>query len=132
MIYEREQVTLEIRSFIESLNHESESGAIVLVEGKKDGNALRDIGFNGEILVYNNFKGIINLVDYLSRKGKKVILLFDRDKKGKALTSKIIRKLDLLCPHDNLYYKKWFVKMTRGQITCVENLSKYCLPFVEN
>lgn len=132
MIYEREEITLEIRSFIESLNHESKAGAVVVVEGKKDGNALREIGFDGEILVYNNFKGIINLVDYLSRKGGKVILLLDRDKKGKALTSKIITKLDLLCCHDNLYYKKWFVKMTRGKITCVENLSKYHLPFVEN
>lgn len=66
MIYEREQITLEIQSFIESLNHESKAGAVVVVEGKKDGNALRDIGFKGEILVYNNFKGIINLVDYLS------------------------------------------------------------------
>lgn len=132
MIYEREEITLEIRSFIESLNDESKVGAVVVVEGKKDGNALRKVGFNGEILVYNNFIGIINLVDYLSRKGRKVILLLDRDKKGKALTSKIIAKLDLLCPHDNLYYKKWFVKMTRGKITCVENLAKYCLPFVEN
>ena len=132
MIYEREQITLEIRSFIESLNYECKAGAVVVVEGKKDGIALREVGFNGEILVYNNFKGIINLVDHLSRKGKKVILLLDRDKKGKALTSKIIRKLDLLCPHDSLYYKKWFVKMTSGKITCVENLSKYCLPFIEN
>ena len=71
MIYEREQITLEIRSFIESLNHECKAGAVVVVEGKKDGIALREVGFNGEILVYNNFKGIINLVDYLSRKGKK-------------------------------------------------------------
>ena len=97
MIYEREQI-LEIRSFIESLNHECKADAVVVVEGKKDGIALRDVGFNGEILVYNNFKGIINLVDYLSRKGKKVILLLDRDKKGKALTSKIIRKLDRCVP----------------------------------
>ena len=42
MIYEREQITLEIRSFIESLNHECKAGAVVVVEGKNDGNALRD------------------------------------------------------------------------------------------
>jgi 5S rRNA maturation endonuclease (ribonuclease M5) len=46
MIYEREQITLEIRSFIESLNHECKAGAVVVVEGKKDGIALRDVGFN--------------------------------------------------------------------------------------
>jgi 5S rRNA maturation endonuclease (ribonuclease M5) len=93
---------------------------------------LREIGFNGEILVYNNFKGIINFVDYVSRKGRKVILLLDRDRNGRSLTSKILKKLDILCPHDSLYYKKKFVKITHGKIMCIENLSNFCLPFVEN
>jgi 5S rRNA maturation endonuclease (ribonuclease M5) len=63
MIYEREQITLEIRSFIESLNYECKAGAVVVVEGQKDGIALRDVGFNGEILFNNNFKGNIKVVD---------------------------------------------------------------------
>ncbi|HVD08661.1 MAG TPA: toprim domain-containing protein [Nitrososphaeraceae archaeon] len=132
MIYEREEIALKVREFIESLNNECKAGAIVIVEGRKDEIALREIGFNGEILVYNNFKGIINFVDYVSRKGRKVILLLDRDRKGRSLTSKILKKLDILCPHDSLYYKKKFVKITHGKIMCIENLSNFCLPFVEN
>lgn len=132
MIYEREEIALKVREFIESLNNECKAGAIVIVEGRKDEIALREIGFNGEILVYNNFKGIINFVDYVSRKGRKVILLLDRDRKGRSLTSKILKKLEILCPHDSLYYKKKFVKITHGKIMCIENLSNFCLPFVEN
>jgi 5S rRNA maturation endonuclease (ribonuclease M5) len=132
MINEREQIALKIREFIESLNHDCKAGAIVIVEGKKDEIALRQVGFKGEVLVYNNFKGIINFVDYVTRKGRKVILLLDRDRKGRTLTSKILKKLDILCPHDSLYYKKKFVKMTHGKIMCIENLSNFCLPFVEN
>lgn len=132
MTYEREEIALKVREFIESLNNECKAGAIVIVEGKKDEISLREIGFKGEILVYNNFKGIINFVDYVSRKGRKVILLLDRDRKGRSLTSKILKKLDILCPHDNLYYKKKFVKITHGKIMCIENLSNFCLPFVEN
>lgn len=132
MIYEREEIALKLREFIESLNNECKAGAIVIVEGRKDEIALREIGFNGEILVYNNFKGIINFVDHLSRKGRKVILLLDRDRKGRSLTSKILKKLDILCPHDSLNYKKKFVKITHGKIMCIENLSNFCLPFVEN
>ena len=132
MTYEREEIALKVREFIESLNNECKAGAIVIVEGKKDGIALREIGFKGEILVYNNFKGIINFVDHVSRKGRKVILLLDRDRKGRSLTSKILKKLEILCPHDSLYYKKKFVKITHGKIMCIENLSNYCLPFVEN
>jgi 5S rRNA maturation endonuclease (ribonuclease M5) len=132
MIYEREEIALKVREFIESLNNECKAGAIVIVEGRKDEIALREIGFNGEILVYNNFKGIINFVDYVSRKGRKVILLLDRDRNGRSLTSKILKKLDILCPHDSLYYKKKFVKITHGKIMCIENLSNFCLPFVEN
>ncbi|HEY9399340.1 MAG TPA: toprim domain-containing protein [Nitrososphaeraceae archaeon] len=132
MINEREQIALKIQEFVESLNHECKAGAIVIVEGKKDEVALKQVGFLGEILVYNNFKGIINFVDYVTRKGRKVILLLDRDRKGRTLTSKILKKLDILCPHDSLYYKKKFVKITHGKIMCIENLSKFCLPFVEN
>jgi 5S rRNA maturation endonuclease (ribonuclease M5) len=132
MINEREQIALKIREFIESLNHDCKAGAIVIVEGKKDEIALRQVGFKGEVLVYNNFKGIINFVDYVTRKGRKVILLLDRDRKGRTLTSKILKKLDILCPHDSLYYKKKFVRMTHGKIMCIENLSNFCLPFVEN
>jgi len=132
MIYKREEIALKVREFIESLNNECKAGAIVIVEGRKDEIALREIGFKGEILVYNNFKGIINFVDYVSRKGRKVILLLDRDRNGRSLTSKILKKLDILCPHDSLYYKKKFVKITHGKIMCIENLSNFCLPFVEN
>jgi len=132
MTKEGEEIALKVREFIESLNNECKAGAIVIVEGRKDEIALREIGFKGEILVYHNFKGIINFVDYVSRKGRKVILLLDRDRKGRSLTSKILKKLDILCPHDSLYYKKKFVKITHGKIMCIENLSNFCLPFVEN
>jgi 5S rRNA maturation endonuclease (ribonuclease M5) len=132
MINEREQIALKIREFIESLNHECKAGAIVIVEGKKDEIALRQVGFKGEVLVYNNFKGIINFADYVTRKGRKVILLLDRDRRGRTLTSKILKKLDILCHHDSLYYKKKFVRITHGKIMCIENLSNFCLPFVEN
>lgn len=132
MTYEIEEIALKVREFIESLNNECKAGAIVIVEGRKDEIALREIGFKGEILVYNNFKGIVNFVDYVSRKGRKVILLLDRDRKGRSLTSKILKKLEILCPHDSLNYKKKFVKITHGKIMCIENLSNFCLPFVEN
>jgi 5S rRNA maturation endonuclease (ribonuclease M5) len=130
MTNEGEEIALKVREFIESLNIECKAGAIVIVEGRKDEIALREIGFKGEILVYHNFKGIINFVDYVSRKGRKVILLLDRDRNGRSLTSKILKKLDILCPHDSLYYKKKFVKITHGKIMCIENLSNFCLPFV--
>jgi len=132
MVNTREQIALEVNKFIELLNHESKAGARVIVEGKKDELALREVGFMGEILVYNNFKGIINFVDYVSKRRRKVILLLDRDRNGRTLTSKILKKLDVLCPHDGLYYKKRFVKITRGKIMCIENLSNFCLPLVEN
>ena len=132
MAHTRELIAQEVHEFIELLNHESKAGARVIVEGKKDELALRNVGFKGEILVYNNFKGIINFVDHVSKKRRKVILLLDRDRNGKSLTSKILKKLDLSCPHDGLYYKKRFVKITHGKIMCIENLSNFCLPLVEN
>ena len=130
-MHDREEMALSIREFIESLNQECAAGALVTVEGKKDESALREVGFCGEILVFNNFKGITNFVDHVSRSSRKVILLLDRDKKGRTLTSKIFKKLDLFGCHDGLYYKKWFARITHGKIMCIENLSEYCMPFAE-
>ena len=55
-MHEREEIALKIRVFIESLNYECIAGAIVTVEGRKDESALRELGFIGEILIYNTLQ----------------------------------------------------------------------------
>ena len=39
-----------LREFIEMLNEESENGSVIVVEGKRDVEALSRAGYNGDIM----------------------------------------------------------------------------------
>ena len=110
---------------MEFLNYESKIGSIVVVEGKRDLEALRSIGFNGEVVVYHNFRGIGEFVHYLSIRNMKIILLLDMDRKGKVLTSKILKHLNSSFQHDYLQTKRRLAQITKGRIKHIEELKSF-------
>ena len=112
----------EIEQFVEFLNNESKIGSIVVVEGKRDLEALRSIGFNGDVVVFHNFRGIGEFVHHLSIRNRKIILLLDMDRKGKVLTSKILKHLNSSYEHDYLQTKRRLAQITRGRIKHIEDL----------
>ena len=115
----------ELEQFVEFLNHESEIGSIVVVEGKRDLEALRSIGFNGDIAVFHNFRGIGEFVHHLSIRNRKIILLLDLDRKGKVLTSKILKHLNSSYQHDYLQTKRRLAQITKGRIKHIEDLKAF-------
>jgi 5S rRNA maturation endonuclease (ribonuclease M5) len=116
-----EQEISELHCFIFQLN--SLRDAVVVVEGKRDFNALRKIGFQGKILEFHKFGGIHNFADSVA-KYKKIILLFDRDRKGRYLTGKTVQLLQRRTSVD-LAYKKKLQRITKGKIMFVEQLVCY-------
>jgi len=91
---EKKQITIkDIDDFILTLNDESNKKSLVIVEGKKDVEALCYIGFKGNIKAYHHFRGATNFVDHCTMNYKKIILLLDSDRKGKIITKKIISQL---------------------------------------
>ena len=115
----------ELEKFVEFLNHESKTGSIVVVEGKRDLEALRSIGFNGDIVVFHNFRGISEFVHHLSIRNRKIILLLDMDRKGKILTSKILKHLNSSYQHDYLQTKRRLAQITKGRIKHIEELKSF-------
>jgi len=115
----------EIEQFVEFLNNESKIGSIVVVEGKRDLEALRSIGFNGDVVVFHNFRGIGEFVHHLSIRNRKIILLLDMDRKGKVLTSKILKHLNSSYEHDYLQTKRRLAQITRGRIKHIEDLKSF-------
>ena len=79
--------------FIDILNLECENGAVVLVEGKKDTQALSSLGFVGKTIEYCNNNNI-SKIERKTKSYNKVIVLFDYDAEGRRLTSKILLTLD--------------------------------------
>lgn len=115
------QEILELKEFIFQLN--AIKNGVVIVEGKQDSDALRKIGHTGKILEFHRFTGMINFADSVA-KFERLIILFDRDKKGRMLTRKTIQLLQRRTKID-LTFKRKLRIITKGKITFIEQLVNY-------
>lgn len=110
-----------MKGFVKSLN--SEYHSIIVVEGKRDEQALEKLGFTGKICQFHSFKGLIKFADSMP-KYKNLILLLDSDRKGRYLTKRIVSQLRHRMTID-LSYRKQLTIITKGRIRNVEDLSIY-------
>jgi len=116
-----EQEIIELKNFISELNSMKDS--VVVVEGKRDSIALKKLGYAGKVLEFHRFGGMIDFTDSVS-KYKRLIILFDRDKKGRKLTGKTIQLLQRRTKVD-LSFKKRLRVITKGKIMFIEQLVCY-------
>jgi 5S rRNA maturation endonuclease (ribonuclease M5) len=119
-----EQVLEKLRHFVGMLNEESEKGSVIVVEGRRDAEALSRIGFTGSPAVFHNFKGIADFVGSHDH-DKKIILLLDMDRTGKHLTSRLLSHLQSRKNNVSLFYKHALARITNGKVRHVEDLSVY-------
>lgn len=126
MDIERKQTTIkDINEFIISLNDESSRNSIIIVEGRKDMEALYFVGFRGNIKAYHHFRGLTDFIDYCSIRYRKIILLLDSDRKGTIITKKILSQLN--GKTIDLNYKKKLHKITKGRIKKIEEIKSFYL-----
>jgi len=116
-----EHEIIELKNFISELNSMKDS--VVIVEGKKDSVALKKLGYSGKVLEFYRFGGMIDFTDSVS-KYKRLIVLFDRDKKGRSLTGKTIQLLQRRTKID-LSFKRKLRVITKGKIMFIEQLVCY-------
>jgi len=116
-----EQEISELKDFIFELNSMTDS--VVVVEGKRDSNALRRIGYQGEILEFHRFGGMVNFADSVADY-QRLIILFDRDRKGRTLTGRTIQLLQRRTKVD-LTFKRKLRTITKGKIMFIEQLVSY-------
>jgi len=116
-----EREIIEMKDFVVHLNSMKES--IVVVEGKRDSEALKKIGFSGRVVEFHKFGGMINFVDSVARH-ENLIILFDGDRKGKYFTRKTIQLLQRRTNVD-LTFKRKLTSITKGKIKFIEQLVCY-------
>ena len=116
-----EQEILKLKDFVFELN--SIKNSVVVVEGKRDSSALKKLGYSGKILEFHRFGGMINFIDSVA-KYERLIILFDRDKKGRTLTEKTIQLLQRRTKVD-LSFKRKLRIITKGKIMFIEQLVCY-------
>ena len=111
-----------LEAFVRDLNHMSEEGWSVLVEGPRDVLALRRLGCIGKVVT----------VSSVVRKGKSafeesrgVVILTDLDREGAVLAARYIKRLS----HDgfkiSLRERQRLKNASHGVFLHVENLSRF-------
>ena len=113
----------ELKEFVDQINNESTKDSLILVEGKRDLEALSYLGCSGNIQAYHNYKSIVDLADNFRVKYKKLILLLDLDDTGRIMTRKISHILNQR--YIDNYYRNKIIKITQGKIRTIEELRSF-------
>lgn len=116
-----EQEIQDLKNLVFVLNTKQDSA--IIVEGKRDSAALKKIGVTGKVLEFHRFQGLSKFADSVS-KYQSLIILLDRDRKGRHLTAKIIGQLERRTKID-LSFKRKLVSVTKGKIRFIEELGCY-------
>ncbi len=112
-----EELLLELQSL-------AESGAIIVVEGRKDRESLRLLGVNGEIR-FASQTPLLEFTEMLSKSRRKIILLTDWDKKGGIVARSIIRHLLTYGIMPNIDIRSRIRALVKKRIKDVESLNNY-------
>ena len=113
----------ELKEFVDQINNESTKDSLILVEGKRDLEALSYLGCSGNIQAYHNYKSIVDLADNFRVKYKKLILLLDLDDTGRIMTRKISYLLNQR--YIDNYYRNKIIIITQGKIRTIEELRSF-------
>ncbi len=109
---------------ISELQTLAESGAVIVVEGRRDEKSLRLLGINGEIM-FASRKPLLEFTDFLSTSRKEIILLTDWDKKGGIIARKIIQHLLMYGIMPNTKIRGKIGVLVKKRIKDVESLNNY-------
>jgi 5S rRNA maturation endonuclease (ribonuclease M5) len=108
--------------FIRDLNHRSEDGWSLLVEGPRDERALRKLGYRGFLVT----------VSLLGRAGpeafgdaKRVMILTDMDREGRVLAARFVKRLSHDGLRTSLRERVRLKAASRGIFLHIENLSRF-------
>lgn len=97
----------------------------IIVEGKNDKAALRDIGVIGEIFQLNIGQSILNFCEKVSRIHDEVIILPDWDDKGEQLFDKLKQNFKYCNVKTVKKFWRDFKRFCSKEVHNVENLTKF-------
>ena len=121
---EKEEKLVQVLS---ALADEAAKGTPILVEGKKDVEALRALGVEGPILsVKTGGKSFVDVVSELEEsKTPMVILLLDFDRRGKEGTKRLQLGLEKAKIKTDIEFWRALSRLAGRDVQCVEGLVAY-------
>lgn len=117
----------KIRFILENLVQESARGTPIIVEGKKDVEALKALGVCGKILsAKTGGKSLLEVVSEIVETGaKEVILMLDFDRRGRECTRRLKQRFEKAGVNPNLNFWNALQAMVRREVKDIEGLTSY-------
>ena len=117
----------DLEKIIDELGEENRSIPII-VEGKKDIEALRKLDINGEIIGINSGHTLIDFCDKIAQEHTDIIILTDWDRKGGYLCRTIKKNLEgrVNCntKYRELFAKNAMIRTLEGLPSWLETMKK--------
>ncbi len=109
------------------LAEESAKGTPILVEGKKDVDALRALGIKGPVVtVKTGGKSFLDVVFGLEKSNaSRIILLLDFDRRGKQGTNRLRQSIEHAGIEVNLEFWLALLSSVGKEVQCIEGLNAY-------
>ncbi len=117
----------KIEQIIAKLAEASAKGKPIVVEGKKDAQALLELGINGSVLtVKTGGKSFLEATAEIENLGaKEVILLLDFDRRGREGTERLQRDLERAKIKVNIQFRRELRALVGHEVHCIESLPSY-------
>jgi 5S rRNA maturation endonuclease (ribonuclease M5) len=117
----------KIECLLAKLAEESANGKPIVVEGKKDAQALRELGVNGAIVtVKTGGKSFLEATVEIEKLGvDAVVLLLDYDRRGKEGTLRLKHDLERVKIKADTKFWREMQSLAGREIQCIESLPAY-------
>jgi 5S rRNA maturation endonuclease (ribonuclease M5) len=117
----------KIQHLIAKLTEASAQGKPIVVEGKKDAQALQDLGICGAILtVKTGGKSFLEVTAEIEALGtREVILFLDFDRRGKEGTKRLQLNLERARIKVNVRFWRELHRLVGREVQCIESLPAY-------
>jgi len=117
----------KILRVLECLAEESAEGKPIIVEGKKDIEALRALGIEGKMITAKTGgKSLLDVISEVEKTGaREVIFLLDFDRRGRELTKKLREHLENVGLKFNVAFWLGLLSLVGTEVKDVEGLASY-------
>ncbi|ADP77264.1 TOPRIM domain protein [Methanothermus fervidus DSM 2088] len=115
-----------LKEELKELKFYAEKGVPILIEGKKDEEALQRLGINGNFIkISGSPLKLIEIAYLVAETASEAIILTDFDEKGEELANKLRKNIESLGCRVNTKIRYKLKAMTKRYIKDIENLPKY-------
>jgi 5S rRNA maturation endonuclease (ribonuclease M5) len=122
--FDRQRLADELYSLLDDLKSCNKTKPIV-VEGKSDEKALRQLGIKGMIFRLDSGNTLFGVCENISKNHKEVIVLTDWDSKGRELCVSLKNAFTANCVKCDFEYRRKIAYLCRKEIKDVESLFRY-------